>query len=146
MLRFTEHYYEDALSFAHYIQGIRGGEIEIVRESSEYFPILSKKIEMSEMIDCVKVGGIEIAYLTTDKAPDEEAKHRNKNLNRFIFGLQLQEYRMSHNISLEDIAAKTEYKIGTLRAIECGRFSLNVDILSKVLEAMDAHIEIVPNK
>lgn len=145
MLRFTENYYEDALRFAQYVQGTNGGKIELVRESSADFPILNKKQEMDEMIDCFKIGGIEIAFLTTAKAPADEAKYRNKNLFRFIIGQQIQEYRMNHDISLEEIADKTEYKVSNLRALECGRFNPKVDMLSKVLNAMDAHIEILPN-
>ena len=40
--RFTEMYYDDAVRFAQYIQATEGGEIELVKEDADGFPLPPK--------------------------------------------------------------------------------------------------------
>lgn len=145
MLRFTEIYYEDALRFAQYVQATTGGEIELARENAEEFPEPPNGYALGEMTECFKIGSIEIAYIRADHPLKEEAKKRNRSLYRYIFGSMIREYRMQHGYTLDEISEQIGYKVSNLKSLESGRYNANIDVISKVLEVMDVHLEIVAN-
>ena len=59
--RFTEMYYDDAVRFAQYIQATEGGEIELVKEDADGFPLPHKHKIFGNMVTCLKVRNFEIA-------------------------------------------------------------------------------------
>lgn len=139
--RYTELYYDDALRFIQYLQTQYGGEIEIVNEDSDGFPLAPKVKELPPMIDCFKLKNIEVAYLR--KRDGEDLKHRNANLYRFIMGQKIREVRELSGMTLEDVSKKCGYKPNNLRSIELGRYNADIDTLCNIVEAMDAHFEIM---
>lgn len=141
--KFTETYYDDALRFAKFIQATEGGEIEIVKEDSEGFPLPPKHRIFGNMVNCIKIRNYEIAYFLQRKDEEDDKKYRNKTLHRFIIGQKLKEVRQLSGISLEELAGKSGYKPGNIRNIEMGRFGADVDTLCNILDAMDAHLEIM---
>ena len=143
MQKYTEIYYDDAVRFAQYIQATQGGEIELVKEDSEGFPVPPKYKVFGSMVDCLKINNFEIAYFEQRKSPDDDKKHRNRNLYRFIMGQQIKEVRELSGISLEELAKKSGYKANNLRNVELGRFNADIDTLCNIVEAMDAHFEVI---
>ena len=141
--KFTETYYDDALRFAQYIQSVEGGEIEIVKEDSDGFPLPPKKHYFGDMVNCIRINNFEIAYFERRENADEDKKHRNRNLYRYIMGQKLKEVRELSGMTLNELAAKSGYKPNNIRNIEAGRFSADIDTLCNIVEAMDAHIEIM---
>ena len=145
MQRFTEIYYDDALRFAQYIQATEGGDIELVREDSVCFPMPAKNRVFGDMVDCLKIRNIEIAFLESRKNPNADKKHKNRSLYRYIIGQRIREIRELNGMSLEDLSAKTDIQANNLRNIESGRLSINTDMLCLIANALDAHVSIVRN-
>ena len=58
--RFTEMYYDDAVRFAQYIQATEGGEIELVKEEADGFPLPPKHKVFDNMVNCLKIRNIAI--------------------------------------------------------------------------------------
>nr|DAM13438.1 MAG TPA: helix-turn-helix domain protein [Caudoviricetes sp.] len=145
MQRFTEIYYDDALRFAQYIQATEGGDIELVREDSVGFPMPAKNRVFGDMVDCLKIRNIEIAFLESRKNPNADKKHKNRSLYRYIIGQRIREIRELNGMSLEDLSAKTDIQANNLRNIESGRLSINTDMLCLIANALDAHVSIVRN-
>lgn len=145
MQRFTEIYYDDALRFAQYIQATEGGDIELVREDSVGFPMPAKNRVFGDMVDCLKIRNIEIAFLENRKNPNADKKHKNRSLYRYIIGQRIREIRELNGMSLEDLSAKTDIQANNLRNIESGRLSINTDMLCLIANALDAHVSIVRN-
>lgn len=141
--KFTETYYDDALRFAQYIQSTEGGEIEIVKEDSDGFPMPPKKRFFGDMVDCVKVNNFEIAYLERRKDADDDKKHRNRNLYRYIMGQKIKEVRELSGMSLEELSEKSGYKASNIRNVEQGRFNADIDTLCNIVDAMGAHFEVL---
>lgn len=141
--RFTEMYYDDAVRFAQYIQATEGGEIELVKEDTDGFPLPPKHKIFGNMVNCLKVRNFEIAYLGQRRNPDDDKKHRNRNLYRYIMGQKIKEVRELSGITLEELAEKSGYKPNNIRNIEMGRFNADIDTLCNIVEAMDAHFEVM---
>lgn len=141
--KFTEMYYDDAVRFAQYIQATQGGEIELVKEDADGFPLPPKHKMFDNMVNCLKIKNFEIAYFEQRKSPDYDRKHRNRNLYRYIMGQKMKEVRELSGMSLEELAKKTDLGVSTIRNIESGRFSANIDVLCNIVEAMDAHFEVM---
>lgn len=141
--RFTEMYYDDALRFAKFIQATEGGEIEIVKEDAEGFPLPPKHRVLDNMVNCIKIRNYEVAYLGRRKDMDDDKKMRNRTLHRFIIGQKLKEVRELSGISIGELSEKSGYKPNNIKNIEDGRFSPDTDTLCNILDAMDAHLEIV---
>ena len=142
MVRFTEKYYDDAVRFAKYVQATEGGEIEVVREESDGFPMPPKGVTYGKYVDCLKVGKYEIAFFEHRETPDTDRKHRNKTLYRFMIGQQIKEVRELSGMSLIDLSARCGIKPGNLQSIESGRYGADVELLGVILEAMDAHLAV----
>lgn len=141
--KYTEIYYDDAVRFAQYIQANYGGEIELVKEDAEGFPLPPKHKMFGVMVDCLKVGNYEIAYFEQRKNPDDDKKHRNRNLYRFIMGQKIKEVRELSGMTLEELSERSGYKAGNLRNIELGKYNADIDTLCNIVEAMDAHFEVM---
>lgn len=141
--RFTETYYDDAVRFAQYIQATEGGEIELVKEDAEGFPLPPKHKVFDNMVNCLKVKNYEIAYFEQRKHKDDDKKHRNRNLYRFIMGQKIKEVRELSGITLEELAEKSGYRPNNIKNIEMGRFNADIDTLCNIVEAMGAHFEIM---
>lgn len=141
--RFTEMYYDDVVRFAQYIQATEGGEIELVKEDADGFPLPPKHKIFGNMVNCLKVRNFEIAYLEQRRNPDDDKKHRNRNLYRYIMGQKIKEVRELSGITLEELAEKSGYKPNNIRNIEMGRFNADIDTLCNIVEAMDAHFEVM---
>lgn len=141
--KFTEMYYDDAVRFAQYIQATEGGEIELVKEDAEGFPLPPKKKVFDNMVNCLKVKNYEIAYFEQRKDKDDDKKHRNRNLYRFIMGQKIKEVRELSGISYQELAERSGYKPNNIKNIEMGRFNADIDTLCNIVEAMGAHFEIM---
>lgn len=141
--RFTEMYYDDAVRFAQYIQATEGGEIELVKEDTDGFPLPPKHKIFGNMVNCLKVRNFEIAYLGQRRNPDDDKKHRNRNLYRYIMGQKIKEVRELSGMTLEELAEKSGYRPNNIRNIEMGRFNADIDTLCNIVEAMDAHFEVM---
>lgn len=143
MQKYTEIYYDDAVRFAQYIQATEGGEIELVKEDSDGFPIPPKCKVFGDMVNCLKINNFEIAYFEQRKNADDDKKHRNRNLYRYIMGQKIKEVRELSGISLDELASRSGYKPNNLRNIEAGRFNADIDTLCNIVESMNAHFEVV---
>ena len=143
--RFTEMYYDDAVRFAQYIQATEGGEIELVKEDAAGFPLPPKHKIFGNKVNCLKVRNFEIAYLEQGRNPDDGKKHRNRNLYCYIMGQKIKEVRELSGITLEELAEKSGYKPSNIRNIEMGRFNADIYTLCNIVEAMDAHFEVMKN-
>lgn len=141
--RFTEMYYDDAVRFAQYIQATEGGEIELVKEDAEGFPLPPKHKVFDNMVNCLKIKNYEIAYFEQRKNKDDDKKHRNRNLYRFIMGQKIKEVRELSGISYDELAERSGYRPNNIKNIEMGRFNADIDTLCNILEAMDAHLEVI---
>lgn len=141
--KFTELYYDDALRFAQYIQATQGGEIEIIKEDADGFPLPPKMRVFDNMVNCFKVRNFEIAYLEHRKNSDDDKKHRNRNLYRYIMGQKIKEVRELSGITLEELSEKSGYKANNIRNIEMGRYNADIDTLCNIVDSMDAHFEIM---
>ncbi len=141
--KYTEIYYDDAVRFAKYIQANYGGEIELVKEDAEGFPMPPKHKMFGVMVDCLKVLNYEIAYFEQRKNPDDDKKHRNRNLYRFIMGQKIKEVRELSGMTLDELSERSGYKVGNLRNIELGKYNADIDTLCNIVEAMDAHFEVM---
>lgn len=142
MPKFTEYYYDDALRFAMYIKATQGGEIEIVQQDPEGFPTPPKGCHFKERIDCVKCGQFEIAYFAKRQSPDEDKKHINRNLYRYIVGEKLKEAREAKGLTLEDVAERSGFKPNNIRNIEQGRYGADIELFCRLLEAMGVNFYI----
>ena len=136
-------YYDDAVRFAQYIQATEGGEIELVKEDADGFPLPPKNKIFGNMVNCLKVRNFEIAYLGQRRNPDDDKKHRNRNLYRYIMGQKIKEVRELSGMTLEELAEKSGYRPNNIRNIEMGRFNADIDTLCNIVEAMDAHFEVM---
>lgn len=141
--RFTEMYYDDAVRFAQYIQATEGGEIELVKEDADGFPLPPKHKVFDNMVNCLKINNFEIAYFEQREHKGDDKKHRNRNLYRYIMGQKIKEVRELSGITMEELAERSGFGTSTIRNIESGRFSANIDVLCNIVEAMDAHLEVM---
>lgn len=141
--RFTEMYYDDAVRFAQYIQATEGGEIELVKEDADGFPLPPKHKVFDNMVNCLKINNFEIAYFEQRGHTGDDKKHRNRNLYRYIMGQKIKEVRELSGITMEELAERSGFGTSTIRNIESGRFSANIDVLCNIVEAMDAHLEVM---
>ncbi len=66
--------------------------------------------------------------------------HRKK------IGEQLSCYRNKQGLTIRELADKCGVNFSNIGKIERGEYNVSIDILSKVCNALDAHIEIVENK
>ena len=60
-------------------------------------------------------------------------------------GQKIKEVRELSGITLEELAEKSGYKPNNIRNIEMGRFNAAIDTLCNIVEAMDAHFEVMKN-
>lgn len=58
-------------------------------------------------------------------------------------GARIAELRKSLGMTQEDLAAKCGLQRTTVSKIERGRFSVSVDMLSRICEALGARIELI---
>ena len=140
MLKFTEYYYDDALRMAMYIREREGGEIELVKVKPDGFPFPPKMQVYGETVDCIRIGGYEIAYFAKRLSPDEDKKHRNRCLYRFMIGRQIKEAREAKGLTLDDLSQRTGYKVGSLRNMELGRYGVDIQMLCCIAEALGVRV------
>lgn len=66
--------------------------------------------------------------------------HRKK------IGEQLSCYRNKQGLTIRELADKCGVNFSNIGKIERGEYNVSIDILSRVCNALDAHIEIVANE
>lgn len=64
-------------------------------------------------------------------------------MNRQEIGLKIKELRMKRCLSLRQLEEMTGYSHSNIIRIEAGKYSVGVDIICKILDALGADIEIV---
>lgn len=62
---------------------------------------------------------------------------------RTYIGTKLRELRESKGLSLRQLAELTGFAHQNIYKIEQGRYSVGIDVLSKICDALDAKVEIV---
>ena len=95
----------------------------LVKEDADGFPLPPKHKIFGNMVNCLKVRNFEIAYLEQRRNPDDDKKHRNRNLYRYIMGQKIKEVRELSGMTLEELAEKSGYRPNNIRNIEMGRFN-----------------------
>ncbi len=75
---------------------------------------------------------------------DDERKFINEE--RVRIGNQIRELRKEKNIEAKALAKATNIDASNLSRIEQGKYSVGIDILSKLAFTLGCHIDIVPNK
>lgn len=142
--KYTEAYFVDALRFAQYVAGNFGGTIADILTTPDGFPVPAPKgYDYPAEVHALRVGNIQIAYLTTDLPTEKDRKHRDRNLYRFVMGEQIMDMRLSKGISLSELSALTGYSRTTLDSLEHGRFRADVQILSAVAQALGCTLRLV---
>lgn len=63
--------------------------------------------------------------------------------NRVVMGDRIRELREQKNMDMETLAFKAYIQPGTLRRIEAGRFSADLDVLSKIAQGLGMKIDFV---
>lgn len=66
--------------------------------------------------------------------------------NRVIMGDRIRELREQKNMDYEELALKSDIQPNTLKRIEAGRFSVNLDVLSKIAQGLGMKIDFVELK
>lgn len=142
--KYTEVYFVDALRFAQYVADSYGGTIADILTMPDGFPVPAPKgYAYPFEVHALRVGNIQIAYLTTDIPAENDLKHRNRNLYRFVMGEQIMDMRLSKGFSLSDLSALTGYKRSTLDSLEHGRFRADIHILGAVAQALGCTLRLV---
>ncbi|MCQ2216676.1 MAG: helix-turn-helix transcriptional regulator [Bacteroidales bacterium] len=62
---------------------------------------------------------------------------------RIDIGARIAEIMKEQNISVRKLAEMTGYNIANISKICNGRYSVGIDVLSTILDALNKHIEIV---
>lgn len=70
----------------------------------------------------------------------------NKQGKRTRIGKKIREIRLEKGIEAKDLARLTNINAANLSRIEQGKYSVGLDILSKLASALGHHIDIVPNQ
>lgn len=73
-------------------------------------------------------------------------KMEMNNANRKIIGDKIKELRLAQNLTQEQLARKAGILRITLSRIELGKYSVGVDILSKIAHALDCKIGFISTK
>lgn len=71
---------------------------------------------------------------------------RDSIQNRVIMGDRIRELREQKNMDYEELALKSDIQPNTLKRIEAGRFSVNLDVLSKIAQGLGMKIDFVELK
>lgn len=66
--------------------------------------------------------------------------------SREKIGLQVATIRAIKKMSIRELADKCGVNFSNIGKIERGEYNVSIEILSKVCDALNAHIEIVENK
>ncbi len=146
MIKYTEIYFDDALRLAQFLSEHTGKEIQPVEMDSEGFPMPAKGEEFGEKTQALRVGDYAIAFFKKRAKIDENRKKRNKNLSRVMFGFKMREARERVNMSLEDLSDYTDFNVGTLRNLEMGRYSANIDQIFNIAAALGCTVDFVEYK
>lgn len=146
MTKYTEIYFDDALRLAQFLSERTGKEIQPVEMDSEGFPMQAKGEEFGEKTQALRVGDYAIAFFKKRVNIDENRKRRNKNLSRVMFGFKMREARERVNMTLEDLSDYTDYNVSTLRNLEMGRYSANIDQIFNIAAALGCTIDFVEYK
>lgn len=145
-LKYTEVYFDDALRLAQYFSERDSQEIKAVEMDSKGFPVSSKGMEFGEKTQALIVGDYAIAFFKKRSSPDEDLKHRNKNLNRVMFGTKMQEARKRADIDLDQLSAYTGISMRNLENIENGRYDASIDIIGNIASALGCTFDFVEKK
>ncbi|WP_276388985.1 helix-turn-helix domain-containing protein [Eudoraea chungangensis] len=70
----------------------------------------------------------------------------NKQAERTRIGNKIRQIRKEKGIEAKDLARLTNINAANLSRIEQGKYSVGLDILSKLASALGHHIDIVPNQ
>lgn len=146
MTKYTEIYFDDALRLAQYLSERTGKEIQPVEMDSEGFPMPAKGEKFGERTQALIVDNYAIAFFKKRTGIDENRKRRNKNLSRVMLGFKMQEARKRAEMTLEELADYTDFTVSTLRNVEMGRFSADIDQISNIAAALGCTIEFVEYK
>lgn len=65
---------------------------------------------------------------------------------RNIIGGKLRYMREAQGKTIDDIAEATGFTVNNIRRIEEGRYSVNLDVIERIAEALDAKVYIRPNR
>lgn len=68
----------------------------------------------------------------------------DKELNRCYLGTQLQQLRKQRKMSLRAVARMADIDYGNLSKIENGKVSVGYDVLCRLLQTLDGHIDVIP--
>ena len=146
MIKFTEIYFDDALRLAQFLSKRFNQDIKPVEMDSEGFPTPAKGEEFAERTQALVVGDYAIAFFKKRANIDEDRKHRNKNLSRIMFGINMKAARERANMTLEDLADFTGYSVGNLRNIENGKYGVDIEIIAIIAAALGCTFDFVEYK
>lgn len=68
----------------------------------------------------------------------------DEELNRCYLGTQLQKLRKHRKMSLRAVARMADIDYGNLSKIENGKVSVGYDVLCRLLQTLDGHIDVIP--
>ncbi len=146
MTKFTEIYFDDALRLAQFLSERFNEEIKPVEMDSEGFPLPSKHEEFGERTQALIVGDYAIAFFKKRTGVDEDRKHRNKNLNRVMFGISMKAARERANMSIEELSDYTDITPGNLRRLELGRYDASIDLIYNIAAALGCTFDFIEYK
>lgn len=66
--------------------------------------------------------------------------------NRLKIGQRIAELRKEAGLSQRDLAERTGFNPSNIARIETGRYSVGLDVLSKIASALGASVELVKNE
>ena len=64
---------------------------------------------------------------------------------RNIIGGKLRYMRNAKGMTIEDVAEATGFTVNNIRRIEEGRYSVNLDVIERIANVLDAKVYISPN-
>ena len=144
--RYVEHFRCDALRLAMLLGGENATYSDGIGISAN-FPLVPKQKEMvSDDIRFIRVDGddyYEVGYVVDSMPGPRDSKYRNKSYHRVAIGREIRNAREEKNMSITDLAQKTNLREHSIVKIEDGMWDIDLSLLGVILDALGKTIRFI---